>query len=215
MSPGDPPGDGGPASPAALVLEEGRRELASSSDLAELHAALAAHRPADAQQAEVQARMVAFAAAHPDALHRSCAEGHFTGSALVVDDARARVLVLLHAKLGRWLQPGGHTDGEANLARTALREATEETGIAGLRVAVPAVDLDIHEVRPPHEAPHVHLDVRYLVLAPPGAAPAGNHESHALRWASEAELPGLGADDGLVRLAARGLALARSLPAGR
>jgi 8-oxo-dGTP pyrophosphatase MutT (NUDIX family) len=213
VSTGGAPADRGTSPPEVLVLEEGRPELAPSTDLAGLHAALAAHQPADAQQAEVQARMVAFAAAHPDALHRRCAEGHFTGSALVVDHARQQVLVLLHAKLGRWLQPGGHTDGEANLARTALREATEETGITGLRVVVPAVDLDIHEVRPPREAPHAHLDVRYLVLAPPGAAPAGNHESHALRWVGEDELPGLGADDGLVRLAARGLALARSLPA--
>ena len=152
-----------------------------------------------------------FARSHPDALHRASTEGHFTGSALVVDPSSGKVLVLLHAKLARWLQPGGHADGDANLAHVALREAEEETGIAGLAVVVPAVDLDIHEVRPPGEAPHLHLDVRYVVLAPPGPRPSGNHESHALRWVAPEELPELGADEGLVRLAAAGTAVARQL----
>ena len=76
---------------------------------------------------------------------------------------------------------------------------------------VPAVDLDIHEVRPPKEAPHLHLDVRFVVLAPPGATVVGNHESEALRWVVPEELPALGADEGLVRLTERGLALARRL----
>ena len=72
--------------------------------------------------------------------------------------------------------------------------------MAGLRVAVPAVDLDIHEVGPPH-GPHLHLDVRYLVVAPPGAVPVGNHESLDLRWAAYDELPSYGVDEGLLRLA--------------
>ena len=95
-------------------------------------------------------------------------------------------------------------------AATALREATEETGITGLRVVRPLVDLDIHEVRPPGEPAHLHLDVRHLVLAPPGAMVTGNDESLALRWVRPDELPSLGADDGLVRLAERGMALAAS-----
>ena len=76
---------------------------------------------------------------------------------------------------------------------------------------VPAVDLDIHEVRPPAEPPHLHLDVRFVVLAPAGATVVGNHESQALRWVTPAELAGLGADESLHRLTERGLALARRL----
>jgi 8-oxo-dGTP pyrophosphatase MutT (NUDIX family) len=163
------------------------------------------------EQASTRDAIVAAARTHPDILERTCRPGHLTGSALVVDADAARVLVLLHAKLGRWLQPGGHADGEANLAAVALREATEETGIAGLRVVVPAIDVDVHEVEPPAEDAHLHLDCRFLVLAPTGARARGNHESRALRWVSPEDLDALGADEGLRRLARTGLAVAQEL----
>ena len=93
---------------------------------------------------------------------------------------RGRSLLMLHRKLGRWFQPGGHADGDANLAAVALREASEETGIEGLAVVVPAIDVDVHEVTMA-EGTHLHLDVRFLVLAPEGAEAAGNDESLQLR----------------------------------
>jgi 8-oxo-dGTP pyrophosphatase MutT (NUDIX family) len=148
-----------------------------------------------------------------DALDRTCRPGHLTGSALVVDPSDRRILLLFHTKLQRWLQPGGHADGDADLARVALREAVEETGIAGLRVVEPAVDLDVHRVEPPSEDAHDHHDVRFLVLAPPGSVPVGNHESEALRWVSEADIAALGADQGLCRLARRALSRLDSLEA--
>lgn len=204
----DPFPDGGfPTWQRPIVCTD--EHLTSVTDLARVLHHLTLFEAPDAQQDEVRRQMVAFAAEHPDALHRSCGAGHFTGSALVVDPSTDRVLVLFHRKLQRWLQPGGHADGNANMPATALREATEETGIDGLRVVLPVVDLDIHEVRPPGEPAHLHLDLRFLVLAPARAMPTGNHESEALRWVAFDELPDVEADAGLTRLAERGLALAR------
>lgn len=143
---------------------------------------------------------------HGDAvLDRSCRPAHLTGSALVLDPGRRLSLLLFHAKLQKWLQPGGHADGDGDLVRVALREATEETGIEGLAVVPVVADLDIHEVRPPREDPHLHLDVRFVVLTPPDAVVAANHESTGHRWMDLQEVMAVG-DDGLCRLALRGFA---------
>ncbi len=189
--------------------------LTASADL-EVAAGYLRAAQVEGDQAEAHRQAVLdFVAAHPDAALRTNTTGHLTGSALVVDAAGERTLLLLHRKLRRWFQPGGHADGDTTLPRVAWREATEETGIDDLTVVVPAIDIDVHEVAPPGEPVHLHLDVRYLVLAPAGAAEAGNHESLALRWVTLAELDDLDppVDPGTRRLVARGLAVAASLTA--
>ncbi len=173
----------------------------------------------------VREQMLAFVDEHSDALLRSCLVGHLTGSALVMDDASGKVLLLHHAKLQRWLQPGGHADGEGDLGAVALREATEETGLQGLELMRPAIDLDIHVIPARGSEPeHLHLDVRYLVLAPLGSAVVINAvvtnavvinavvintESTASRWIDPlAERHLLGTDE-LRRLVDAGLARRR------
>lgn len=181
--------------------------LSPHADLAVARAAVGGAVPGDDTHEESRRAILAFLDAHPDALHRSCSEGHLTGSALVVDPATRHFLLLFHAKVQRWLQPGGHADGDAHMARVALREAEEETGIAGLQVVTPAIDLDVHMFHNAAgtEPDHMHLDVRHLVLAPPGAETAGNHESEGLAWVALEDLPRYEVDPGTIRMARAGL----------
>lgn len=117
---------------------------------------------------------------HPDALRRTHVPAHVTASGLVVDPAGTGTLLVLHRKVGLWLQPGGHVDDEdASLAAAALREATEETGVAGLSVESVPVALDRH---PAPCGAEEHLDVQFLVLAPMGAVPVVSQESLDVRW---------------------------------
>jgi 8-oxo-dGTP pyrophosphatase MutT (NUDIX family) len=158
-----------------------------------------------------RARIVELVSSTSAPADRATRPGHLTGSAFVVSHDGERAVLLFHRKLRRWLQPGGHADGDTNLAHVAWREATEETGIAGLLVDPDPVDLDVHEVDPPAEDAHLHLDVRFLVVAPVDAALAGNEESEAIRWVTRSELEALDVDPGLRRLAARAFARRRSL----
>jgi 8-oxo-dGTP pyrophosphatase MutT (NUDIX family) len=181
--------------------------LEASTDLAIARAAVVAALPGEADHEVARTQILAFVDEHPDALERSNTRGHLTGSALVVDPRTRHVLVLFHAKVQRWLQPGGHADGDANLAHVALREAQEETGIVGLRVVTPAIDLDVHVFHNAAgtEPDHLHLDVRHLVVAPEGAEPVKNHESEGLRWVAVEDLPSLDVDPGTIRMAEAGL----------
>lgn len=133
---------------------------------------------------------------------RDAFPGHFTGSALVVNADGSRVLLHHHRKLDRWLQFGGHCDGDSNLPRVAAREALEESGIEGLILAsARPFDLDIHEIPARGNEPvHFHYDVRYMFIAPEGAKERRSEESHALGWFSAEEALQLPVDAGLCRM---------------
>ena len=140
----------------------------------------------------------------PTVAFRTARPGHLTGSEFVVNSAGTHALLLFHRKLQRWLQPGGHADGDCNLAAVALKEATEESGIVGLRVDPLPLDLDIHVVAPPREDRHLHLDVRFLVVAPEGAEARINDESEGFCWLNPEQLAAADVDEGLRRLATAG-----------
>ena len=156
-------------------------------------------------EAAMAARFAAFAAAHDDCLLRTCAPGHITASAWILSPDGERALLTHHRKLGRWLQLGGHVDGEPHVARAALREAQEESGMA--EFGLPAgdrepIDLDIHPI-PAHgrEPAHLHYDVRFVLVAGAGQQLRVSDESHALRWFPVAELESVLEEESVLRLA--------------
>jgi ADP-ribose pyrophosphatase YjhB (NUDIX family) len=153
-------------------------------------------------QAATRDRIVEFVREHPcDANLRTCLEGHLTGSSLMVDASRTHVLLNHHLKLDKWLQFGGHADGDPDIRNVALRELIEESGIEPAWFSPAAVDLDIHSIPERGAEPeHLHLDVRYLAIAPEGAQPKVSHESKEIRWVPIGEIDGLELDESVTRL---------------
>jgi 8-oxo-dGTP pyrophosphatase MutT (NUDIX family) len=122
---------------------------------------------------------------HPRAYHRDHLPGHLTGSAWVVDKSKQYALLVHHAKLNRWLQPGGHADGDENIIAVARREAEEETGLKNLTLLEPLFDIDIHPIPETKDFPtHDHYDVRCLFMADKNEEILVSEESHAVEWIS-------------------------------
>ncbi|MGC4772402.1 NUDIX hydrolase [Micromonospora sp. DT44] len=151
-------------------------------------ALLEAWQPTSSASAEARDRTLALLATGPIAMSRQHRPGHVTASALVLDPTGARVLLCLHAKFSRWVQLGGHCEPvDQTLVGAALREATEESGIAGLRIDPVPIDIDVHEVQ--CQGGSRHYDIRFAVVAPADAVEQVSDESEALGWFPPDRLP--------------------------
>jgi 8-oxo-dGTP pyrophosphatase MutT (NUDIX family) len=167
-----------------------------------LIALLRAHDPADAKEAADVRRTLEWltVAANPLDRHQFN-PGHAVGSALIATPDRQQVLLVLHAKLNRWLQPGGHAEPqEIDLARVAAREALEEVGFTLDPETARFCDLDIHGVPARTSAPaHLHFDFRFHFETPLTPATAASDALEA-RWFKIDEALQMDLDPGLRRM---------------
>ena len=127
---------------------------------------------------------------HPSAYQRTHLPGHVTGSAWIINKTASHVLLTHHAKLNRWLQPGGHADGEENIYDVAVREAIEETGLVSFTTLSQGLfDIDIHQIPARKDFPeHFHYDIRILLQADMDQPIIISEESQDVRWISFDEL---------------------------
>lgn len=129
-------------------------------------------------------RLAGFVRDHSNCFDRELSIGHITGSAWLLDEHFKRALMTHHRKLNRWLQPGGHADGESDVICVSLREAEEESGLEKIEAYSPALfDIDIHEIPARKSEPaHFHYDCRFLLRSTGSDDYVVSEESNDLAW---------------------------------
>jgi 8-oxo-dGTP pyrophosphatase MutT (NUDIX family) len=166
-------------------------------------------RAFDAHEVEMTAATIAFVKAEAECLRRECVPGHLTGSAWIVSPGRTRTLLTHHRKLGKWLQLGGHADGDPDLLGVALREAREESGLANVRaVSAEVFDVDRHWIPARKTEPgHYHYDLRFMIEADPNEPLVISSESKDLAWVEVARVTALNPEESMARMVRKTAAL--------
>ena len=128
--------------------------------------------------------------------------GHVTGSAWVIDKRGTKTLLTHHKKLNKWFQPGGHADGDSDIAAVAMREAQEETGLIDLEfVAGEIFDLDIHLIPERKDEPeNYHYGCRYLIRCAGDETYSVSDESNDLAWIQFSEIDQYTNEESILRM---------------
>ena len=152
---------------------------------------LHAYSPYNEHERHMWQQTITFVEDHPNCFERSLLTGHITGSAWIVSPDRQQVVLIHHRKLDRWLQPGGHADGDPDVAAVALREAQEETGLQSVKLLSPAIfDVDVHLIPAKGEVPaHYHYDIRFLFEADSSEAFQHTQETKDIKWVEIDKVP--------------------------
>ncbi len=147
-------------------------------------------------------RFMDFVEQNPQCFSRSLTIGHVTASCWLLSLDRKKVLLTQHKKLNKWLQLGGHCDGESNTALAAIKEAKEESGIEKIALIKPDFfDIDIHSIPERKGEPaHFHYDLRYVLGVQNSNEYSLSDESHSLQWVAFEELENYTQEESVLRL---------------
>jgi 8-oxo-dGTP pyrophosphatase MutT (NUDIX family) len=149
----------------------------------------------------IKNRFLNFIATHKNCFERSLEIGHITASAFIIDKKNEKILLLHHKKLDKWLQPGGHCDGEENVLKVAIKEVFEETGINIAYQESDIFDLDIHTIPLHKNIPkHEHFDIRFLFDLDSTIQTEINEESNQLAWVSMNDLENYTNEESILRM---------------
>tara|TARA_B100000965_G_C19554828_1_gene741702 strand:- start:577 stop:1119 length:543 start_codon:yes stop_codon:yes gene_type:complete len=146
-----------------------------------------------------------FIANNTDCFERTLLKGHITCAAWIIDLTNTKALLTHHRKLNKWLQLGGHADGDSNVHRVAAREAREESGIGSLRLLSKEIlDIDIHKIPERKNVPeHLHYDARFLFQVTDNETYQVSNESHDLAWVPIEEIHNYTKEESIIRMIAK------------
>jgi 8-oxo-dGTP pyrophosphatase MutT (NUDIX family) len=167
---------------------------------------LATYRTLFPEESETIDAFEALVRAEPRCFVRDCWCGHVTGSAWLINVPGTHVLLTHHRKLDRWLQLGGHCDGDTDVLRVACREAVEESNLAVEPISSALFDIDIHPIPPRNGDPrHLHFDARFLLRVVGSDAFRVSGESLALEWAKIDTIQSFTQEPSMLRMARKWL----------
>jgi 8-oxo-dGTP pyrophosphatase MutT (NUDIX family) len=170
----------------------------------QLIAALQNHVPFNAHEFAMLQKTIDFVESIPACFERSHLAGHMVSGALVLNQAHTHMVLLNHVKLQRWLQPGGHADGDVNMLRVAQKEVWEETGLATTPILTTIFDVDAHLIPARTDTPqHWHYETRFLLEALNDEALQGNAESQSVKWVALADVPNYTTEESVLRMVQR------------
>jgi len=165
------------------------------------------YNPYNSRESEMKDRVVDFMERTGDCFNNFLKEGHVTASAWVFDQEERKVGLVYNKLIDKWLQPGGHSDGNPDTPQEALREAQEEFGAERLELDSENIfDIDVHIIKKDKKrnlGKHYHFDLRFLVLGDSRIPPKGNKESIVVRWVNLADVGKLNYDEAIKRMVAK------------
>jgi 8-oxo-dGTP pyrophosphatase MutT (NUDIX family) len=177
------------------------------------------YRQAFPAEVSIVGQICSLVEGHADCFQRTCRPGHITGAAWIASADRRRFLLTHHRKLDRWLQLGGHADGQSSVDEVALREAREESGLSAFdMVPIDGVlmpfDVDVHQIPARYDAAgqmledaHEHYDIRFLMVAHAGQEISASDESHDVGWFTPEEIRQLTDEESVLRMLRKALEL--------